>query len=389
MIKKIQHSSSRPGIALLVILFLVATISVLSFGFVMKADSELSCGDNTILRTEMDYIGQTALNYAKALIVNPQDVTVGANGYWQGGTGLQIEPGGDYFDVQVVRSVTGDTRECTYDVSCQGYRLEDGVRISETKLTAQLRLDPFIAFYSKESTDIPANMTVYGDVYCGNDLHVDGNIKGDIFADSYSDNSAEIDGQFYDIDNYDSNVSWPGINSGRFEPSYYINTEQYWPAFLGPTHSNETWGTSSGNLAGIYFRYGDYKVTGDVTINGTLVVTGDLEIKTGPLKITATKNYPALIVMGKITIKSEGSLETAGLVQTRELRLDIDASNVDVTGGLYIYRDGLDVESGYSGNITVKGDPMIASIKLMSTSVNMMEWSPVGGAYFKSIRRDN
>jgi hypothetical protein len=70
------------------------------------------------------------------------------------------------------------------------------------------------------------------------------------------------------------------------------------------------------------------------------------------------------------------------------LRLDADASDVDVTGGLYIYRGGVDVDGGYSGSITVKGDPMIASIKLMSTSVNMMEWSPVGRAYFKSIKRD-
>ena len=388
MIKKIQHSSSRPGIALLVMLFIVATISVLSFGFVMKADSELSCGDNTIFRTEMDYIGQTALNYAKSLIVNPQDVTTGADGYWQGGTGLQIEPGDDYFDIEVVRSVAGDTPECTYDISCQGYRLEEGVKISETKLTAQLRLDPFIAFYSRQSTDIPANMTVYGDVYCGDDLDVFGNVKGDLFADSYSDNSAEIDGQFYDIDNYDSNVSWSGIDDWRFEPTYYIDTEGYWPAFLSDSYGDRNWGTRSDNPAGIYFRYGNLKITGDVTINGTLVVTGDLEIKNGPLKITATKNNPALIVMGKTTIYKGGSLEVTGLVQTRQLRLDFDASDLDVTGGLYIYLYGLDVSSGYSGSITVKGDPMIASIKLMSASVNMMEWSPVGGAYFKSIKRD-
>ena len=165
-------------------------------------------------------------------------------------------------------------------------------------------------------------MTVYGDVYCGDDLHVDGNIKGDIFADSYDDHSAEIDGQFYDIDDYDSNVLWPGINSWRFEPSYYIDTERYWPVIVGPTNNNVKWGASSDNPAGIYLCYGDYQLTGDVTINGTLVVTGNLEIKTGPLKITAIKNYPALIVEGKITIADAGSLETTGLVQTRRLRLD-------------------------------------------------------------------
>ena len=77
----------------MVVLFIVAAISVLSFGYVVKADRELSCAENTDFRMEMDYLGQTALNHAKMLVLNPQDVTTGSDGYWQGGENLQIKSG--------------------------------------------------------------------------------------------------------------------------------------------------------------------------------------------------------------------------------------------------------------------------------------------------------
>jgi len=381
------QDNNRRGVALLVVLFIVATISILSLGFAIKADTELSCGRNVELRMDMDYLGLTSLNYAKSLVLNPQDVTTGADGYWQGDTDLQIEASEDYYDIQVVRSLKGDTPECTYDISSQSYRLEDGIRISETKLQGQLRLDPFIAFYSVDSTFIPTRFTVYGDVYCGGDLWVYGKVKGDMFANSFTDNFAEIDGQFYEQSK--ANVSWPDIYYWRFEPSYYIDTVRYWPALLGGTYSDRIWGPTAGNPAGIYYRDGNLRIEGNVKINGTLVVNGDLDIVNGSLEITAMKNYPALIVEKKTKMDNSGSLKATGLVQTYEMEIKNDASNLIVTGGLYIFKNGLNVEGGYPGSITVRGDPMKASIKLMSTAVNMMEWSPVGGAYFKSIKRDN
>ena len=386
MFRKMKKRSNRNGIALLVVLFIVATVSVLSFGFVMKADAELSCGRNTILRTEMDYIGLTALNYTKAMIVNPQDITTGTDKYWQGENDLQLEASSDeFFDVQVVRSTTGETPECTFDVTCEGYKLNGGNKISETKLQAQLRLDPFIAFYSNNSTKIDDNVTIYGDVYCGNHLTKHGTIKGDIFADSYWLNTDDITGQIYPKAN--ANVSWSGIRYWRFEPTYYIDTEEYWPVTISGSYSDVSWGTSSGNPAGIYYCSGDLDLQGNIQINGTLVVKGNLDIQNGSCTINALKNYPAIVVEGRLRVKNSGSLEASGLVQTYDMRIKDTASNVNITGGLYIYNSGLIVESGYSGSVVIKGDPMAATIKLMSTDVNMMEWSPVGGAYYKHIRR--
>ncbi len=384
MIKKIQHRSSRPGIALLVMLIIVATVSVLSFSFVMRADSELSCGENTILRTEMDYIGQTALNYAKALIVNPQDVTTGTDGYWLGDTDLQLEKGSDdYFDVQVVRSVTGSTPECTYNVTCQGYKLSGESRVSETKLTAQLRLDPCIALWVGATSAIHANVTVYGDTYCDGDLSNYGQIYGDVFSNGFSGSKT---GQ--SMTRASCNVNWPGIRALDFVPVYYIDGTPYNPVVLNNTsYTDVDWGATGSNPAGIYYRNGTLRLHGNNKINGTLIVIGGhLDFEDGQSTITSFKNYPAIVVESYLHFKNGGAVIT-GLVQAYRATVNKEYGDITINGGLFVRDGGFYVENGYADNIIVRGDPMAASIKLMPTAVSMIEWSPVGGAYYKYIRR--
>ncbi|MBW8016368.1 MAG: hypothetical protein FVQ82_09290 [Planctomycetes bacterium] len=386
MINKIQHRSNRSGIALLVMVIIVATVSVLSFGFIMKADSELSCGDNTIFRTEMDYIGQSALNYAKALIVNPQDAATGADGYWHGDMALQLEKGSDdYFDVQVERSETGETPECTFNVTCQGYKLSGESRVSETKLAAQLRLDPCIALWVGATSTIHANVTVYGDTYCNGDLSNDGQIYGDVFSDGFSGSNT---GQ--SMARADRNVTWPGISASDFEHVYYIDGTPYSPVVLNnSSYTDVDWGATESNPAGIYYRNGGLDLHGNNKINGTLIVTGDhLDFEDGQSTITSFKNYPAIVVESELHFK-EGEAVITGLVQAYSATVNKDYGDITIVGGLFIRDGGFYVEDDYEDNIIVRGDPMAASIKLMPTAVDIKEWSPVGGAYYKSIRRDD
>ncbi len=70
---KIQNAG-RPGVALLVVLFIVMVITVLSLGYLSRSDVELACGENMILRTQMDYLAESGLEHARGLILNPQDV---------------------------------------------------------------------------------------------------------------------------------------------------------------------------------------------------------------------------------------------------------------------------------------------------------------------------
>jgi type II secretory pathway component PulK len=69
----VTSKNSRPGAAMLVVLVIVMTATLISLGFIAKSDVELVCGRNVGLRMRMDYLAQSGLVHAKALITNPQE----------------------------------------------------------------------------------------------------------------------------------------------------------------------------------------------------------------------------------------------------------------------------------------------------------------------------
>ncbi len=71
---KPMKRKKRKGVALLVVLFIVMAITILSLGFLSRSDIELACGENMILRTQMDYLAESGLEHARGLILNPQDI---------------------------------------------------------------------------------------------------------------------------------------------------------------------------------------------------------------------------------------------------------------------------------------------------------------------------
>jgi hypothetical protein len=145
------------GAALIVVLLIVMTVAVLSLGFLSRSDVELACGENMILRTQMDYLAESGLEHARGLILNPQEVS---SEYWAGAVRQQLSAGtSDYYDVAVTKS-----GECNYQIICDAYRENSGVKTGRSSLTAELRLDPVIAFWVGGNTMVPPGMTVNGDV---------------------------------------------------------------------------------------------------------------------------------------------------------------------------------------------------------------------------------
>jgi hypothetical protein len=54
----------RNGSALLTVLFIVMLVSIYTMGFLIRSDSELACGRNSLLRTQADYAARTGLEQA-------------------------------------------------------------------------------------------------------------------------------------------------------------------------------------------------------------------------------------------------------------------------------------------------------------------------------------
>jgi len=76
----LTSKNSRPGAAMLVVLFVIMAATLISLGFIAKSDMELACGRNVSLRMQMDYLAQSGLTHAKALITNPQGADTAAFG---------------------------------------------------------------------------------------------------------------------------------------------------------------------------------------------------------------------------------------------------------------------------------------------------------------------
>ncbi|MHC4556019.1 MAG: hypothetical protein ACYTFW_04120 [Planctomycetota bacterium] len=382
-----NNKTSRQGAALLVVLFIVMVITILSVGFLSRSDVELACGENMILRTQMDYLAESGLEHARGLILNPQDVDTE---YWAGATVQQlVADSGNYYDLEVVRDESDPTDLCNYIIDCNSYRLKGGEKIGRSRLRGKLRLDPCIAYWAGTNANISNRITVNGDIYCDGNLSGNGYVGGDVFA-SGSITGTNIAGQKSEAV-VETPVDWPGIDINDFSLDYYIDSASYSVEVIDPNISNVTFGPSVNNPAGIHYCNDPnnlVNLNGNVTINGTLVVNGDLTINGTSNVISAGKNFPALLVSGEVIIEDGGTLQVKGLAQIgRRIAVSAGAQNIDIDGVLFIANGSIEGSASSSITIDITAAPSIASIQTWPAVGTARRWIPAAGAFYRSIER--
>ena len=384
-----KSKNLRPGVAVLVVLFVIMAATVISLGFIARSDVELAFGRNTVLRMQMDCLAESGLAHAKALVTNRQDAETDPNVFWAGDAQLQIVAGDDYYDLVVARDDTDPTDRCTYDISSQAYRLQDEQKTAQSYLNARLRLDPCIAYWAGAGTTVSSDITVHGDVYCSGTLTNNGTINGDVHALGLVETET-IAGEWYDIGASPLDVVWPDLGIDDFSLEYYFWDEinevyvAHTPEFPAPGDDIEI-GTDP---AGVIVYDGQLILNQDVSINGTLIVNGDLILNGNSLTITSKKNFPALVVNGDPNV-ANGQLTVTGLVQVDNMSVGAAAGDITITGAL-VTQGGMTVAPGYTGNINITVAPMIASTKISpdGTTANADKWTPIAGAFFKWIERE-
>lgn len=386
---KMNNKNMRSGAVLLVVLFVCMVVAIISLGVLARASREMACGDSTSLRLKMDYLAEAGLVHAKTLLLNPQEVSTSPDGYWQGdpNTPLQMQAGDDYYKLTVTRSSSGATSRCTYDIDCLAYRQKGAESTIQSTLYAQLRLDPCIAYWAGDAdTSLSAKATVNGDVYCKANLTSSAVVNGDVFATSFTGTSA---GQSYAAGALQ--VVFPDITTDFFSPTYRYGELSYSPVSLAAEDCNNPPAfepDAGSNPAGVVYRLGNLRLMGNVAIDGTLVVNGNLTIQgPGATVITASKNYPAIIVNGSLTVEDAATVSIEGLVCAHSMTVAADADNITILGALFLKDTGIIQGALYSGDIAITTAPMISSVNLISASIPDIKWSPAGDAFFKYIRR--
>jgi len=298
-----KNKTGRRGAALLVVLLVIMAITIVSLGFLSRSDIELACGQNMVLRTQMDYLAESGLEHARGLILHPQDID---SEYWPGATAQQLlADSDDYYDVEVVRDDSDPTDRCNYVIDCDSYRLEAGERIGRSSVSAKLRLDPCVALWTGTNTTLWPGVTINGDVRCGGTLLNQGTIDGDVFASSLAGDGT-VEGQQKEPN--DLSLIWPNVTVGNFRYA-----------------------------AGVSYHSPDFTLTGDMRIDGMLLVEGDLMVRNAANAIAATKNLPALLVTGDLIIAGGGELTITGLaVVDGDVLISAGDAKITVVGGLFV-----------------------------------------------------
>jgi cytoskeletal protein CcmA (bactofilin family) len=346
-----RSKTNRRGSALLVVLFIVMAITILSLGFLSRSDVELACGENMILKTQMDYLAESGLEHARGLILNDSNFS---EGNWQ--LSDRLYDGNDYYNVNVVK-----LGEYNYKITCDAYREKNGEKIGQSSLKAELRLDPCIAFWTKTGTTVSSGVTINGDVYCNGTLTNNSIINGDVFANGLS-GSGSITGRQKATG--DLSLTWPQIAAGDYSYDQTIEANS-----LEDT-----------NKAGVLYCPNDIELSGNVNIVGMLIVGANLTITGNGNVITAGENLPAMLVTGNLIIANGSHLSVNGLVVVNgEVQTSGDT---DITGGLF-------VENGITGtgNIAITAAPSKTAIITWSGAGIAERWGQAGGAFFKSIGR--
>ena len=381
--KEQRNKTDKKGSALLVVLFVVMVVTVLSLGFLSQSDVELACGENMLLRVQMDYLAESGLEHAKGLVLNPQDVD---SEYWGGAEGMQIVEGSsDYYDVNVVKLGLG---ECNYQITSSAYRERGGEKVGRSSLTAEVRLDPCIALRTGTQWTSEPLTTINGDVYCEDNLRGSADINGDGFSTGYVD-ATNIQGRKNEYVSQPP-VDLPGLEVGDYISGYYVGYNNYAVDIIDSNdHPGGSFIPTEGNPAGVRYCTGDVKVGSGVSIQGMLVVNGTLKITGANNSISAVKNFPALIVNGELVMETGATLEVNGLAQIGQ-RILVNGANVeiDVEGSVFIVQGNIDGAEENSANIEITAAPDKASIQIWPTPGNPVRWSPAAGAFFRSIERN-
>jgi hypothetical protein len=392
-----KPKNARSGLALLAVLFIVMAITLISLGFLARSDRELACATNVPIRMQMDYLAQSGLNHAKALIINPQDVDISEDGYW-GQTGLDDGLGlgsdNDYYDIEVNRDISDpDNNHSNYTIVSHAYRLNGADKISNSILAGNLRLDPCIALWTGSTLRGFPRVTVHGDTICGGDLRGDAAYNGDAFAVGYIFAGNVLGDSTADVAPEDMPIIAPSIVMSDLNPTYWFEGSSYSAEALPPSLSPEPYELTLGNPAGIYYRDGNLQLNGDVTINGTLIVRDNLIINGTGNTITAEKNFPAMVVGMKTIFQNDGQLTVNGLVQiNEELYIDSNCTEdafFNVTGGLFIVQNAITINGGPPTDLTLKiiAAPELAALLYQKADKTYNRWTPAGGAFFKKIGR--
>jgi Tfp pilus assembly protein PilX len=395
------HRRPRRGVALMMVVAVVALASILGYTMLHTASLQNHAGTNQTKLLSADYLAESGLNIAMYYLQYPLEAPArNADGYWSGMNADYTLPNGSPATLTVSVTRAMDTSAppqpipWTYEIAASasvGSSSEPTRRVTRTTGARVYVRNEYVmrpgAVVANNNITFYGPIKTNGDVYSSKQIAIkSGSIDPEIRGAGYSDKGLLISGYIPPRDGYlpiHNPVALspiaPSNGNVNLYKTYNVDGEQY-SAGLIQSVTNILTGLlgllfpapSEDNPAGIIYKDATASplvLEDNQTINGTLIVEGNLQVKGTNITINPKPGYPALIVTGNLEIFQSGKNLTVngityigGQLKSNNNLLPAPppelASTFVVNGGLIFGTTSVSpIPSNYNVRTTLNYDP--------------------------------
>jgi hypothetical protein len=413
---RVDHHRAR-GFALLMVVAVIAIASILGYVMLSTASLQNHAGSNQVKMLSADYLAESGLNIAMYYLQYPKNApALNAQGYWSGMNGDYTLPNGSAGTLSI--AVTRDANNpWTYEIAATALvgTPDDPVhRVTRTTGARVYVRNEYVmrpgAVVANGNITFYGPITTTGDVYSSKQMAMKTGtstpvVNGKGYSQSVllTSGYTQPTGQYWPVENATAGAPIAPTNTDVNRYKTYTTDGETYNAGLLQSVTNILTGLlgllfpppSTDNPAGIVYKdatSAPLVLNDNQTINGTLIVDGDLQIKGTNITINPQPGFPALVVTGNLEIFQSGKNLTAngvtyigGQLKSNNNGLPAPApslaSTFTVNGGLIFGSTtvspimlGYNAKTNLNYNATKAKAPELSSSLRQATGVTIVRW---------------
>jgi Tfp pilus assembly protein PilX len=401
----------RPrGVALVMVITVIAVATVLGYVMLSSASLQQHAGANQTKLLSADYLAESGLNIAMYYLQYPEQApALNPDGYWAGMNASYTLPNGSPGSLSVVVTRDPDDK-WTYEVVASasvGSATVAAHRVSRATGARVFVQSEYVmkpgAIVANNSITLSGPITTFGDVYSPKTMLVrTGSV---VNGNGYAQPPFQTISPYTQPSKGYKSITNTAPGAAIAPANTDVNRYKTYKAADGETHSADLLSAVTSllggllgiitrqptveNPGGVMYKEGTYELQDNVTINGTLVVEGDLLIKGTNISINPQPGFPALVVTGNVEIYQQGkSLTSNGvtyiggqLKSNGSPLLPALASTFTVNGGLIFgsptvqpIMTGYNVKTSLTYNAAKASAPELSSALRTTKGVTIVRW---------------
>ncbi|HKQ50610.1 MAG TPA: hypothetical protein VJZ71_21245 [Phycisphaerae bacterium] len=316
----------RRAYILLVVLAFTALASSLGLAFLEANSTVMPEAVNYRGTLRAEAMASSGIGMAAHFLLYPP-TTVNLSDYYTGASGVTIDATGDYYDVSVLRSDAWSPPQTDlnlYRVTAQGVAKDpDGAVRAKHSIVAEVQAPPIGKWQFTQgfigsglALIVPTRATINGDAHANGNISGTGTCTGKVSATGTA--TWLGGGPPTSVVSLAPSMTTPSLSPyqnstytvrGRTYSTYSYNNSEINQTDANTLNAIDMSATNPGRI--IVAKSGNFKIRQNANLNGTLVVSGRLEIDdTGSHQVTAVTGFPAIVVTGDIRVLTNDSVTT-------------------------------------------------------------------------------